>query len=203
MIATSNHDESKKDFIKIWDAKTGKLVTNLKGHTETVACLAWSTDGRKLISGSIDHSIRTWDTVTWRQIAVLTGHTHLVHDIAISPNALILASASVDCTARLWNLGNGQPIGEPFQHENFVKCVSFSADGKLLATGCFDGNAYTWDISVIVREAGLDLLVLNSNVSFYDISLYQLNLLSQDAGKLLDVRDRLYIHLIESKYIPG
>jgi hypothetical protein len=55
-----------------------------------------------------------------------------------------------------------------------------------------------WDISVIVREADLDELILNPNVSFYDISLYQLNRLSQDAGKLLDVRDHLYIHPIKS-----
>jgi len=43
--------------------------------------------------------------------------------------------------------------------------MSFSADGKLLATGCDDNNAYTWDVSAIVREAGLDGLLLNANVS--------------------------------------
>jgi WD40 repeat protein len=58
MIATSNGDESKKEFIKIWDANTGKLVTNLKGHTKKVNCLAWTDDGRRLISGSLDDSIR-------------------------------------------------------------------------------------------------------------------------------------------------
>jgi WD40 repeat protein len=64
----------------------------------------------------------------------------------------------------LWNLENSQPIGSPLQHERGVNCVSFSTDGKLLATGCNDGDAYTWDISAIVREAGLDELVLNPNV---------------------------------------
>jgi WD40 repeat protein len=164
MIAIINDNESKKEFIKIWNAKTGKLITNLKGHTNEVTCLAWTADGRKLISGSLDSSIRTWDTITWQQIAVFT-HRNLVHGIAISPNGRILASASVDNTARLWNLENGQPIGSALQHADYVNCVLFSTDGKLLATGCSDNNAYIWDISVIVKEAGLDELVLNANVS--------------------------------------
>jgi WD40 repeat protein len=47
-----------KSSIKIWDAKTGKLVTTLQGHTHWVMCLAWTQDGERLISGSLDHSIR-------------------------------------------------------------------------------------------------------------------------------------------------
>jgi len=125
MIATGGDSKDLKEFIKIWDAKTGKLFTNLKGHTEQVYCLAWTADGSTLISGSFDHSIRTWNTTTWQQIHVLTGHTLAVRGIAISPNGLILASASWDYTARLWNLENGMPIGLPLQHPNNVQCVSF------------------------------------------------------------------------------
>jgi len=95
----------------------------------------------------------------------LAEQTHTVSAIAISPNDRILASASWDDTTRLWNLDDGQLIGSPLQHANFVFCVSFSADSKLLATGCWDDNAYAWDISAIIREVGLDELLLNPNVS--------------------------------------
>jgi WD40 repeat protein len=162
MIATGG-DSHNNEFISIWDAKTGKLVTNLKGHTEGVCCLAFTLDGTTLISGSRDHSIRIWNTTTWQQIAVLTGHTGPIFGIAISPNGRILASSSPDKTARLWNLENGQPIGLPIQHAEGVSRVSFSTDGKLV-TSCEDGNVYSWDISVIIREAGLDEL-LKPNVS--------------------------------------
>jgi WD40 repeat protein len=151
-----------EESLKIWDVKSGKFVTNLK--LSAVFCLAWTPDGKTLISGLLDFSIRMWNTTTWQQIAVLTGHIGVVNGIAISPNGRILASASWDYTARLWNLENGQPIGSPLQHANSVDCVSFSTDGKLLATGCWDNNAYSWDISVIIREAGLDELLL-PNVS--------------------------------------
>jgi WD40 repeat protein len=155
----SNFDSESK--IKIWDLKTGKLVATLKEHTIGVRCLAWTPDGKMLISGSDDHSIRTWNTSNWKQIAVFDGHTKYVYGIAISPNGRILASASIDETARLWNLDNNQPINLPLNHTDIVTVVSFSADGKLLATGCDDFNAYTWDVSAILKQAGLDDLLLD------------------------------------------
>jgi WD40 repeat protein len=181
MIATGGYNYSELEYVKIWDAKTGKLVANLKGHRSQVNCLAWTADGKTLISGS--NSLRTWNTATWEQIAILTGHTR---DIAISPNGRILASASLDNTAQLWNLENSQPIGWPLQHDHLVYCVSFSTDGKLLATGCHDKNAYTWDISAIAHEAGFSDL-LNPNVcSPFLIPLYQLNTLSQETSDVCD-----------------
>ena len=166
------------EWLNIWDANTGKFLTHLKGHTGSVHCLAWTADGKKLISGSVDCSIRTWNTTTWQQINVLTGHTSFVSGIALSPNGLILASASWDKTARLWHLEKSQSIGMPLQHPTDVECVSFSTDGRLLVTGCDDDNAYSWDIAPIVREAGLDELLLSPNVSCHLlISPYQLNTL--------------------------
>ncbi|KIK33397.1 hypothetical protein CY34DRAFT_713152 [Suillus luteus UH-Slu-Lm8-n1] len=156
LIGTVGRDGPRAECsIKIWDAKTGKLVATLKGHTSPVWCLAWTKDGKTLISGSSDYSIRTWNTTNWQQTAVLDEHTHRIIGIAISPNGCILASASEDKTARLWNLENGKPIGSPMQHAQQVNCVSFSAGGKQLATGC-DKNAYIWDVAAILREAGLD-----------------------------------------------
>ncbi|KAG2035526.1 WD40-repeat-containing domain protein [Suillus americanus] len=124
-----------------------------------VRSLAWTMDGKMLVSGSYDCSIRTWDTTKWEQIAVLDEHTDFVFTIAISPNGRILASPSRDRTVRLWNLDNGQPISSPLQHAEPIDYVSFSQDGKLLATGCRDKNAYTWNIAAILREAGLDDLL--------------------------------------------
>jgi len=165
MMIASGGQSGENGFINIWDANTGKLIAKLEGHTDSVNCLAWTADGKTLISGSNDSSIRTWNTTTWQQISVLTGHTSPVHGIALSPNRHILASVSWDHTARLWNLENSQPIGTPLQHPDAVGCVSFLMDGKLLATGCEDNNTYSWDIAAIVREAGLGELLLSPNVS--------------------------------------
>jgi len=165
MIASGGSGKDAKK-IKIWNAQTLELVATLEEPDGPVWCLAWTKDGKTLISGSAfpGGCIRKWNTTTWKQSAVLTEHYSAIRGIAISPNGRILASASYDSTARLWNLENDQPIGSPLQHAGPVSCVSFSADGALLAT---DGgyNAYTWDVSVIVKEAGLDEILLDSGVS--------------------------------------
>ncbi|KAG2738089.1 WD40 repeat-like protein [Suillus brevipes Sb2] len=153
LIATGGWDGRAEFSIKIWDAKTSKLVATLKGHTDEVSCLAWTKDA------SYDSSIRTWNTTNWQQTVVLDKHTDRVIGIAISPNDRILASVSRDKTARLWNLDNGQPISSPIQHTDEVNCVSFSAGGKQLATGCDDNNAYIWDVAAILTEAGFDDLL--------------------------------------------
>jgi WD40 repeat protein len=165
MFATGGSEQPRNNEspVKIWDTKTGELITILQGHTDSVLCLAWTPNGKTLISGSFDDLIRIWNTTTWKQLAVLKGHTTAVHSIAVNPNGRILASASWDDTARLWNLDNNQPISSPLEHTTMVFCVSFSADGKLLATGCDDKNAYTWDVSTIVKEAGLDELLLDQH----------------------------------------
>jgi WD40 repeat protein len=208
MIATGGLDgpRTEKFFessVKIWDAKTGKLVVTLKGHTDAVRCLAWTKDGKTLISGSYDSSIRTWNTTNWEQTAVLE-HTGFVYAIAISPNGHILASVSGE-TARLWNLENGQLIGSPIQHAEQVNCVSFSADGKRLATGCNDKNAYMWDVTVILREAGLGDLLSDPKVSQpHFITFSQPNTLCQANKLALHVRDTFVTrpHCIQTYILP-
>jgi WD40 repeat protein len=158
-IATGGNDEN---AIKIWDAKTGELFNILK-HNQGVWSLAWTSDGKKLISGTF--RIRIFDTTTWLQIAVLEGHTSFVNAISLSRNERFLASASDGKTARLWNLDTNLPIGPPLQHEDGLKCAALSPDGKVLVTGCHNGRAYTWDIHAILKKTGLeDLLPIVTSI---------------------------------------
>jgi WD40 repeat protein len=159
-LATGGDEEN---AVKIWDAKTGELLNILK-HDRRVMCLAWTSDGKKLISGSFD-PIRIFDTATWQQIAVLEGHTQRITSISLSSNNRLLVSASWDKTARLWNLDTCLPVGPPLHHEGFLDSAALSPDGKVLATACVNHNAYTWDVYAILKEAGLeDLLPIGPNI---------------------------------------
>jgi WD40 repeat protein len=172
-IATGGFDEN---GVKIWDAKTGELVDTLK-HLIQVWSLAWTSDGKKLFSGS-HGSIGIFDTTTWQQAAVLEGHTHLVYAITLSQNQRFLASASADNTTRLWNLDTNLQVGPLLQHEDFVRCAALSADGTVLVTGCQDSKLYTWDIHAILKEAGLEeLLPIGTNI--VNINMYNLCSLNQ------------------------
>lgn len=159
-FATAGYNES---GVKIWDAKSGELLTTIK-HDNSVWSLAWTSNGKKLISGSY-RIIRIINTATWQQIAVLQGHTEFVNSISLSQNDNLLVSASNDHTARLWNLDTNLPIGNPLQHEERVRCATLSADGTVLVTGCDDNNAYAWDIQAILRKSGHENLLPTPNVA--------------------------------------
>ena len=93
--------------IRIWDASTGRLRERLDGHTSWVCDLAFTKDGRRLISAATDQSIRFWDTTTWTETKVLRGHADEVHAVAISEAAQLFASVSKDGDIMLWNAAGG------------------------------------------------------------------------------------------------
>jgi WD40 repeat protein len=88
--------------IRVWDAATGRLLVPLAGHTAWVCKLAFSKDGRRLISAATDQTLRFWDTGTWTETRVLRGHADEVHAVAISETAQLVASASKDGGLKLW-----------------------------------------------------------------------------------------------------
>jgi WD40 repeat protein len=88
--------------IRIWDTATGRLRVRLDGHTSWVCKLAFTRDGRRLISAATDQSIRFWDTSNWTETQVLRGHTDEVHAVAISEPAQLVASAGKDGDLMLW-----------------------------------------------------------------------------------------------------
>ncbi|HKX62330.1 MAG TPA: hypothetical protein VJS65_10805, partial [Verrucomicrobiae bacterium] len=74
----------------------------LEGHTAWVGELAFTRDGRRLISAAADQTIRFWDTSTWTNTHVLRGHTDEIWALAISEPAQLIASTSRDGDLMLW-----------------------------------------------------------------------------------------------------
>src|SRR6476469_2368508 len=113
-------------------ASPWKCVSTLRGHSDVVATVAISRDGRTLASGSFDKTIKLWNLGTGRLIHTLNGHSERVLCVAISHNGMTLASGSVDKTIKLWNLGTGKLIrtlGSLFSgHSDKVYSVAFSPD---------------------------------------------------------------------------
>ena len=58
----------------------------LKGHADYVSSVAFSPDGRQIVSGSNDWSVWVWDAKTGVQLMELQGHTSAVNSVAFSPD---------------------------------------------------------------------------------------------------------------------
>ena len=99
---------SDDQIIRVWDAQTGGQVGNsLQGHTEDVSSVAFSPDGRHIVSGSHDQTIQVWDAQTGGQVGnPLQGHTN-----AFSPDGRHIVSGSDDQTIQICHAQMGGQIG--------------------------------------------------------------------------------------------
>jgi WD40 repeat protein len=79
-----------------------------EGHTHAVMSVAYSPDGRHIISGCLDKTIRIWNAETGSAVGhPLEGHTHAVVSVAYSPDGRHIISGCLDKTIRIWNAETG------------------------------------------------------------------------------------------------
>ena len=95
-----------RDII-ILDVITGSQTAILSGHTNEVGSVVFSSDGRSLVSGSVDMTVKLWDMQTGGAIKAFSGHTGIVHTVSISMDCTTIASGSYDITIRLWDTQTG------------------------------------------------------------------------------------------------
>jgi serine/threonine protein kinase len=119
-------------------------LTALSGHTGTVSVVAFSPDGRTLVTGSFDDRLRLWSFPDGEPGPWLVGHTGDVNSAAISADGRLLATAGDDRTVRLWDLPSGKPRSGVLNHPDRVYSVAFSPLVSVAATGCDDFLVRLW-----------------------------------------------------------
>ncbi len=125
-------------------AQTPRLI-HLWQHDHEVEDVAFSPDGRRIVTASKDGTARLWDVATGEAVALPLRHGGTVLKAAFSPDGRFVVTACFDGTARVWEGSNGQPVTPALVHQGSVADASFSPDGRWVATASVDGKARLWD----------------------------------------------------------
>jgi len=145
-IATASHDHT----VKLWDARTRRLIRTLEGHRDIVWCVAFSPDSQYLASGSAEDEsgcIKVWEVATGREHRHFLGHKRLVLGLAFHPNGRLLVSSSLDGSVWLWDVAEGKSPGLLHQFDRSVYSVAFHPQGRWLAASCPDSRVALWDLA--------------------------------------------------------
>jgi WD40 repeat protein len=154
---------SDEDFtVRVRSTQNGQELYCFRGHQEPVNCIAFSSDGKRIASGSCDETVRLWECPS-HPSGLLPDHQVGVNEFCIAPiNIRIkclsfsadgdrLVTGGGDMTARLWDSNNGTQL-RCWRHHDVVSATIISPDGTLMASGsgrydAFDyWKVYVWNI---------------------------------------------------------
>jgi hypothetical protein len=125
----------------------GNLLQRLEGHTDRVLYAVFSPDGKLVLSGSADRTMRLWDAEQGKLIHTFLGHTAAVRAVAFVPGGRQVVSASEDKTVRLWDLVTGKEMRVFAGHTERINGLAVTPDGRLALSASSDRTVRVWDLA--------------------------------------------------------
>jgi WD40 repeat protein len=156
------------NVVSLYDVAGGKLVRRLeRKHDQAVVgdirvrrssdntdikFLAFTPDGKAVVSGSWDKAACLWDVQTGSVVRLLGGMSRPAHCFALSPDGKALAAAGDDGALRLYDLGTGRELLAIPGTGPRIQALAFAPDGQLLAAACTVQEGQHWFSAVNVWE---------------------------------------------------
>jgi WD40 repeat protein len=129
-----------------------ELVRVLRGHTQSLQRAAFSRDGTRLVTASLDGSARIWDVATGRPLHVLRGrYSRGVLAASFSPDGRLVAVGARDHLVDVWNASTGERVASIPEQPGGMWAVVFDPKAQWLATGGYDGAIQLWELGALRR----------------------------------------------------
>lgn len=127
-------------------AKRDACKRTLQGHTSGVRAVAVHPEGKRVLSGGEDFSVKIWNRDTGICIRTLEGHAGRVNSIATSQNGHTILSTSEDGTLRYWDIDTGACLRTLTGPGAEVTFAVILADNRRAVSSGIDGSLCVWDL---------------------------------------------------------
>jgi WD40 repeat protein len=125
--------------------KIGTLLYTYHGHSDSVLTAIWSSNSKRIASGSRDKTVQVWDAMNGKNAFIYTAHSDSVTTVAWSPDGKHIASSSDDKTVQVWDAADGGNALTYHGHSDSVITVAWSPDSKHIVSGGQDNTVQVWD----------------------------------------------------------
>lgn len=134
--------------IQVWDANTGDRIYIFTEHTKPVEEIVFSPDRKKLVSASIDQTVRIWSLVgIGGELDYTISHKSPVYTVSYLSNGNSLVTGSADRLIRIWDTQTYTEQQNPLTgHKDHVSVLDCSSDSKIIVSGSPDGTVFVWDV---------------------------------------------------------
>jgi WD40 repeat protein/serine/threonine protein kinase len=116
--------------------------------------VAFSPDGRCLVTGGEGSTVKIWDGKTGRELETLRGHTGDVCAVAFSSDGRWLATAGEDTTVRIWDATSWKPRHTLRGHTGLVSSLAFIPKSQRLVSGSRDHKVKVWNVKQLEEVSG-------------------------------------------------
>ena len=162
-MLVSGHDDGS---IAVWETASGKKLTALGGYQVpmfssgsrtqgAINSLAFSPDGKLLVTGSRDGEVSVWDAATWKKMKTIRSG-EAVNAVIFSPDGKMLAAGGNDTVISFRDTATWEKAKELKGHSDWINALAYSKDGKYLASGSKDRTIIVWDAATGNRVHFLD-----------------------------------------------
>jgi WD40 repeat protein len=134
------------NMLKLYEISSGKLIKEFNTLQNWVTSVAFSIDGKFILSGGSDNRVKIWN-MDGTIYKTLSGHTDDITQVKVTPDNLYVLSSSKDNTIKMWDFKTGELLKTFTVHNDDVNGFDISSNGKMVVTASSDETSKIFNIN--------------------------------------------------------
>ena len=144
MLAAATGDPGQAGEVRVFDAKSGRVLATPFRGDDTVLAVDFSPDGRALAFGGVDGKLRLFHTETWTEVLAVSSHSDWLTALSWNREGSQIATASRDKTAKVYEVTTGKRVSTFSGHSEAVRGIAFHSNGKEVLSAGDHGHLFAW-----------------------------------------------------------